>query len=69
MITFTSSSTVKNFVQMLGVRRPKLDGVLMSSIGPVTSATMREHGLKVDIAAEEFTIPGLVAAIVGHYAI
>jgi len=69
VITFTSSSTVKNFVQLLGARKPKLDGVLMSSIGPVTSATMREHGLKVDIAAKEFTIPGLVAAIVGHYAV
>jgi uroporphyrinogen-III synthase len=69
VITFTSSSTVKNFVQLLGARKPKLDGVLMSSIGPVTSATLREHGLKVDIAAKEFTIPGLVAAIVRRYAI
>jgi len=68
VITFTSSSTVKNFVQLLGSRKPKLEGVLMSSIGPVTSATLREHGLKVDIAATEFTIPGLVAAIVRHYA-
>jgi len=67
VITFTSSSTVKNFVQLLGARELKLDGVLMSSIGPVTSATLREHGLKVDIAAKEFTIPGLVAAIVCHY--
>ena len=69
VVTFTSSSTVKNFVELLGARKPKLDGVLMSSIGPVTSATLREHGLKVDIAAKEFTIPGLVAAIVRHYAI
>jgi uroporphyrinogen-III synthase len=69
VVTFTSSSTVKNFVQLLGARSPRLDGVLMSSIGPVTSATLREHGLKVDIAAQQFTIPGLVAAIVRHYAI
>ena len=68
VVTFTSSSTVKNFVELLGSRKPKLDGVLMSSIGPVTSATLREHGLTVDIAAKEFTIPGLVAAIVRHYA-
>jgi uroporphyrinogen-III synthase len=69
VVTFTSSSTVKNFVELLDVRdnlklRPLLDGVLMSSIGPVTSTTLRESGLSVDIAAKEFTIPGLVAAIV-----
>lgn len=69
VVTFTSSSTVKNFVELLEVRdnlklQPLLDGVLMSSIGPVTSTTLRESGLSVDIAAKEFTIPGLVAAIV-----
>jgi len=36
----------------------------MASIGPVTSATLKDLGLPVDIAAREFTIPGLVAAIV-----
>ena len=66
VVTFTSSSTVKNFVELLGRRRKSrlLDGVQMASIGPVTSATLREHGLPVDIAAREFTIPGLIAAIV-----
>lgn len=69
VVTFTSSSTVKNFVELLDMPdnlklQPLLDGVLMSSIGPVTSTTLRESGLSVDIAAKEFTIPGLVAAIV-----
>ena len=70
VVTFTSSSTVKNFAALLGLMpNPKsgakqLDGILMSSIGPVTSATLREYGMSVDIAAREFTIPGLVAAIV-----
>jgi uroporphyrinogen-III synthase len=65
VVTFTSSSTVKNFVQLLGQRKPKLlDGICMASIGPVTSATLKDLGLPVDIAAREFTIPGLVAAIV-----
>ena len=66
VVTFTSSSTVRNFVQLLGARRgPKLlDGIQTASIGPVTSATLRELGLPVDIAAREFTIPGLVTAIV-----
>jgi uroporphyrinogen-III synthase len=64
VVTFTSSSTVKNFVQLLGPRHAELDGIRMASIGPVTSATLREFGMPVGIAAKEFTIPGLVAAIV-----
>ncbi|MBZ5685136.1 MAG: uroporphyrinogen-III synthase [Acidobacteriia bacterium] len=66
VVTFTSSSTVKNFVELLGTRRKLklLDGVKTASIGPVTSATLRELGLPVDIAAREFNIPGLVTAIV-----
>ena len=64
VITFTSSSTVKNFVKLLhSQRKSRLDGILMASIGPVTSSTLRELGLHVDIAAKEFTIPGLVKAI------
>ena len=70
-ITFTSSSTVRNFVQLLGLRRaraalkkvPGHNGVHSASIGPVTSATLREFRLPVDIEAKEYTIPGLVAAI------
>jgi len=67
VVTFTSSSTVRNFVELLGSRRkptPGLRGILMASIGPVTSSTLRELGLPVDIAAKEFTIPGLIGAIV-----
>jgi uroporphyrinogen-III synthase len=65
VVTFTSSSTVKNFVDLLGPhRKSALDGLQTASIGPITSATLRELGLRVDIAAREFTIPGLIAAIV-----
>jgi uroporphyrinogen-III synthase len=75
VVTFTSSSTVRNFVELLSSGKTKvggqecprntnLDGIRMASIGPVTSATLREFGLAVDIKAREFTIPGLVAAIV-----
>ena len=67
LITFTSSSSVRNFLALLGGRgRPPhkvLDGIQMASIGPVTSATLRELGLPVDIEAEEYTIPGLIRAI------
>ena len=69
VITFTSSSTVRNFVALMGKPGRKrlhevLDGTLTASIGPVTSATLQEYGLPTDIAATEYTIPGLVAAIV-----
>ena len=68
VVTFTSSSTVKNFLALLGAkskpRRKELADIRMASIGPVTSSTLREMGLPVDIAAQEFTIPGLIEAIV-----
>jgi uroporphyrinogen-III synthase len=65
VVTFTSSSTVKNFVGLVGpALLPALGRIQMASIGPITSATLREYKLPVDIAAKEFTIPGLVAAIV-----
>ena len=67
VITFTSSSTVKNFVALLGTRakRPaSLERTTLASIGPVTSATLRELGLGVDVEAKQYTIPGLVNAIV-----
>jgi len=72
VITFTSSSSAKNFVQLLGSagrsrngQRPsKLKEVALASIGPVTSATLRALKLGVDIEAREYTIPGLVRAIV-----
>lgn len=65
-ITFTSSSTVKNYVALLGIRSGKsklVEGVLNASIGPVTSETMRELGITVDLQAEEYTVPGLVCAL------
>jgi len=65
IVTFTSSSTVKNFVALFGEKHKSksLDGIQLASIGPVTSATLRELGLRADIAARDFTIPGLVAAV------
>jgi uroporphyrinogen-III synthase len=74
VITFTSSSTVRNFVNLTGRNmwrgrpRPRkanpLDGVRLASIGPVTSSTLRELALPVDVEAKEYTIPGLIKAIV-----
>jgi uroporphyrinogen-III synthase len=63
-VTFTSSSTVKNLVTLLKqaeVAIP-LPGVKACSIGPVTSATLREYGWEPAVEAEQYDIPGLVAA-------
>jgi uroporphyrinogen-III synthase len=60
-ITFTSSSTVKNFMQIAG--RDALAGVKIASIGPITSATARELGLTVDVEADPHTVPGMVSVL------
>jgi uroporphyrinogen III methyltransferase / synthase len=65
-LTFTASSTVRAFAGLLGdADRGRLagDGPRVVSIGPVTSATARDEGLRVDAEAAEHTIPGLVAAL------
>jgi uroporphyrinogen III methyltransferase/synthase len=60
LITFTSSSTVENFLA-LGLPWPK--GMQVASIGPITSQTARDNGLKIDIEARRHNIDGLVEAI------
>jgi uroporphyrinogen-III synthase len=108
VVTFTSSSTVKNFATLVGMygeqegigappsirsggtpanspalqrreakspsprpvrtaaTRQLLEGIHFASIGPITSATLRELGLPVHIEATKYTIPGLIAAIARH---
>ncbi|MCF6158564.1 MAG: uroporphyrinogen-III C-methyltransferase [wastewater metagenome] len=65
IVTFTSSSTVRNFVQIIGEKNiASLNGhVRYASIGPITTETAEELGLPVTIKAKEYTIPGLVNAI------
>ena len=65
IITFTSSSTVRNFLSLiLGTDIPgKLPGIKFASIGPITSETLREYALPVHIEAEDYTMEGLVEAI------
>ncbi|HVX67492.1 MAG TPA: uroporphyrinogen-III synthase [Bryobacteraceae bacterium] len=61
-ITFTSSSTVRHFVEAAGVET--LQGVRVASIGPVTSATARECGITITVEAANYTSEGLVEALV-----
>jgi len=69
VITFTSSSTVTHFVEMLGAAEVGglTEGVVVASIGPITSGTIRENGLTVHVEAAEYTVDGLVRAIVEYY--
>ncbi|HYY45552.1 MAG TPA: hydroxymethylbilane synthase [Candidatus Angelobacter sp.] len=62
MVTFTSSSTVRHFVEAAGPALPAT--VSVACIGPITAETARELGLRVDIIAQEYTARGLVDAIV-----
>src|SRR5204862_5785731 len=64
LITFTSSSTVENF---LDLKLPWPAGMKVASIGPITSATARERGLSVDVEAKQHDIAGLVEAIRKFY--
>ena len=64
MVTFTSSSTVKNIVKMLGDQAVDLlKNAKIAAIGPITAETCRQQGLQVDVQAEEYTIAGLIKAI------
>jgi uroporphyrinogen III methyltransferase/synthase len=60
-ITFTSSSTVDNTIAAAG--RGALEGVRIASIGPVTSNTAQKHGLTVDVEARNYTLDGLIQAL------
>ncbi|MFZ5760221.1 MAG: uroporphyrinogen-III C-methyltransferase [Thermodesulfobacteriota bacterium] len=69
IVTFTSSSTVTNFIHMLGVKdqdelREIMGGIKIAAIGPVTARTVEENGLTVDIQPSTYTILDLVDAIV-----
>jgi uroporphyrinogen III methyltransferase/synthase len=68
-VTFTSSSTVTNLAALVGENRliRLLEGVAVASIGPVTSATCRELGLRVDIEPDRATIETLTEEVVRYF--
>ena len=60
IVTFTSSSTVTNFLASVGAETVP---PVVAAIGPVTAETARAHGLTVDVEADVHTIDGLVDAL------
>lgn len=68
MITFASSSTFRNFMEILGPeRRSWLAGSAIACIGPITAETAREFGWKVDVMPSEYTLPALAESIVDYF--
>jgi uroporphyrinogen III methyltransferase/synthase len=68
-VAFTASSTVDNLAVLLGDNlAARLKGVVIASIGPITSKTCRKHGLEVAVEPGEFTLEALVEGIVGYFA-
>jgi uroporphyrinogen-III synthase len=65
-ITFTSSSTVRNFVQMVG-QNAILPNTVIACIGPITAQTARELDLRVDVVATEYTMGGLAQALSDYF--
>ncbi|MBI4297021.1 MAG: uroporphyrinogen-III C-methyltransferase [Chloroflexi bacterium] len=68
VITFTSSSTVRHLLDILGKDGASMiNKATVACIGPVTSRTARDMGLRVDVESEEHTIPGLVEVMAEHF--
>lgn len=68
-VTFTSSSTVRNFAALLSPdeREELLRGVVIASIGPVTARTGTAYGLTTRVMPKEYTIPALARALIDHF--
>jgi uroporphyrinogen III methyltransferase/synthase len=66
VVTFTSSSTVRNFMELLS-DRTVMNGIKVAVIGPITAETVRDYGLKPHIVPQKYTIPALVEAIVEYF--
>ncbi len=68
MVTFTSSSTARNFFERLGGRsRTRLHDTALACIGPITADTVRDFGHEVAVSAGQYTVEGLTAAIVEYF--
>jgi len=66
-VTFTSSSTVRNFLHLINEEKSLLEGVKLYSIGPITSKTAQECGLIIYREAKQYTIKGLIETLTGGH--
>ncbi len=67
MVTFTSSSTVKNFLALIGDKKDALSGIAAAAIGPITADTCQTLWKTPDVQAKEYTVEGLAAAVEEYY--
>ena len=69
-VTFTSASTVRNFVELFGREQAAdlLRGTVVASIGPVTAEAAQQLGITTSVMPARYTIPDLVDALVEHFA-
>lgn len=69
LVTFTSSSTVRNFVDAIPLERrvAVIRHIRAASIGPITSKTLDEYGIRIEVLAAESTIPSLTEAVVNYF--
>ncbi|HPL63766.1 MAG TPA: uroporphyrinogen-III C-methyltransferase [Syntrophales bacterium] len=67
VLVFTSPSTIRCFLEIMGSGFSLPDEVKIACIGPVTAAAARKAGLRIDIMQEEYTIPGMVEALENYY--
>ncbi len=69
MITFTSSSTVNHFIELLRKEEPQrlLENQIIACIGPITARTAKGWGIKVHVQPKQYTIPALTEAIVRYF--
>lgn len=70
VVTFTSASTVRNFARILGAEQAAdlLKSTAVACIGPVTAEAAELFNIRTTILPDQYTVPGLVSAIVRHFA-
>ena len=67
-VTLTSSSTATHLVALLGARAPQLLGkTKVASIGPITTETAKQLGIRVDVTADPHTVPSLIETLARSY--
>ena len=67
IVTFTSSSTVRNLLEALDGDESRLKSSIIACIGPATAATAKELGLHVDLVAKKHNVQGLAESLVAHF--